>query len=109
MESLPKCLDLVYKQTFRDFEVILVDNASGDGVLEFVESYYPYVRVVRNAQNEGFCQAHNQAIHLSDSQFFMPLNPDVFLTLSYVEKLVEALDSHQDVGIVVGKMLCGRG
>jgi GT2 family glycosyltransferase len=109
MESLPKCLDLIYKQTFRDFEVILVDNASVDGVLEFVESYYPYVRVVRNAQNEGFCQAHNRAIHLSDSQFFMPLNPDVFLTSSYVEKLVEALDSHKDVGIVVGKMYVEEG
>ena len=109
MESLPKCLDLVYKQTFRDFEVILVDNASGDGVLEFVESYYPHVRVVRNAKNEGFCYAHNRAIRLSDSQFFMPLNPDVFLTSLYVEKLVEALDSHHDVGIVAGKMYVEEG
>lgn len=109
MESLPKCLDLVCKQTFQDLEVILVDNASADGVLEFVESYYPDVRAIRNTKNEGFCRAHNQAIRLSASRFFMPLNPDVFLTPSYVEKMVRALDSHQDVGIVAGKMYVEEG
>ena len=109
MDSLPQCLDLVYRQTVQDLEVILVDNASVDGVLEFVESHHPSVRVVCNTENEGFCRAHNQAIRLSDSEFFIPLNPDVFMTATYLEKMVEVMDSHRDVGIVAAKMYLEKG
>jgi GT2 family glycosyltransferase len=104
MTTLPNCLAHVYRQTFKDFDIILVDNASVDGVLDFVADRYPLVRVVRNSGNKGFCKAHNQAIRLSDTEYFMPLNPDVFMTDSCVEMMVAALDTHPDAGIAAARM-----
>jgi glycosyltransferase involved in cell wall biosynthesis len=46
-EFLARCLEAVYSQTYQDFEVILIDNASRDGSIEEVEIRWPKVRVIR--------------------------------------------------------------
>ena len=54
---LGECLDSLRNQTFVDFEVILVDNGSTDGSIEYLRSHFlGFVRVLRNAKNYGFCQ-----------------------------------------------------
>ena len=58
-DLLPACLDSLRAQTFRDFEVILVDNGSGDGSAEYVAAAYPEVTLLALPTNTGFCGGNN--------------------------------------------------
>ena len=71
---LADCLGSVQRQTFRDFEVILVDNGSTDGSVEWVRAEYPEVRVVPLATNEGFCGGNNAGIRVARGEYIVLLN-----------------------------------
>ena len=73
---LAPCLDAVLAQTFQDFEIVLVDNGSTDGSVDFVRARYPQVRLVANAHNVGFAAGNNQAMRASQSEFVATLNND---------------------------------
>jgi GT2 family glycosyltransferase len=104
-QFLEPCLRSVQTQTFRDFEVIVVDNHSTDGSVEFLESAFGWVRLIRNAENKGFAAANNQAIHASAAPFVATLNNDARPEPDWLHVLVEAMESKPDVGACASKML----
>ena len=73
---LDDCLSSLRSQTFTDFEIILVDNGSTDGSVEWVEAHFPQVHLIRNAQNVGFAAGNNQAIRASRTGYIVTLNND---------------------------------
>jgi GT2 family glycosyltransferase len=85
--------------------VIVVDNASTDQSLNLVVQGYPQIQVIRNAENAGFCYAHNQAIRASKGAYYLPLNPDATLQPDYLSALVSALEDRPDYGSAAGKLL----
>ena len=62
MEYLPDLMRSIFDQTYQDFSVRIIDNASVDHVGEFMRENYPQVTVIRNTRNLGFGGAHNQGI-----------------------------------------------
>lgn len=103
-EHLARCLKSVERQTFRDFEVIVIDNASRDQSITSAESL-DWITVVRNSDNRGFAAAQNQGMRISRGKYLMPLNFDVYLTPDFVAHAVRALDCYPTIGTVSGKML----
>ena len=102
---LAPCLDAVLAQTFRDFEIVLVDNGSSDGSVDFLRAHYPQVRLVANAHNVGFAAGNNQAMRASQSEFVATLNNDAVPEPEWLEKLVGAMESDERVGACASKML----
>ena len=99
-EWLERCLDGIRRQTHRDVELIVVDNASYDRSRE--------VATIRNDTNRGFAAAANQGIRAARGEFVQLVNPDCFLGPSYVETLLRAFDD-QRVGSATGKLLRANG
>jgi N-acetylglucosaminyl-diphospho-decaprenol L-rhamnosyltransferase len=58
---LTRCLDALAAQTLRDFELLVVDNASSDGSVDGLEGRYLGVRVIRLERNVGYAAANNLA------------------------------------------------
>jgi GT2 family glycosyltransferase len=87
---LPDCIAALRQQTFRDFEIIVVDNASEDGTAEWL-THQPDLRVIRNAQNVGFAAACNQGIQASKSPLIAVLNDDTQPEPRWLESLVNAM------------------
>ena len=56
---LKPCLEKLKKQTFQDFETLVVDNGSEDGSLALLREFYPEVRVISLEKNQGFSRAVN--------------------------------------------------
>ena len=70
------CIDSLTIQSYRDFEIIVVDNDSKDGSADIVENEYKDVRIKRLDQNYGFSRAVNEGIKASDTPFVILLNND---------------------------------
>jgi GT2 family glycosyltransferase len=77
---LPRCLDSLVAQTFRDFEVIVVDNGSTDGSLNSLEANESslQIRVERLSKNIGFAAANNIGARLAGGKWLVLLNADAF-------------------------------
>ena len=102
---LPNCLDALASQSPIDFELIVVDNASNDNSLDVIMKYFPQAITIRNAENTGFCHAHNQAIRASRGRFYLPLNPDIEMEKNYISVLVADLETRPTYGSAAGKLL----
>lgn len=66
-------------------EVIVVDDASTDGTVAWLESHFPGVRLVARAQNGGFCEAANAGIAAARGAFIQLLNNDAEVTAGWAE------------------------
>ncbi len=104
MPLIAECLHSLSHQTFKDFSVIVVDNASSDYTVSFIKKHYPSVLLLKNTKNRGFARAHNQAIRLSRSPYVCVLNDDVVLDMRFLEEAVSVLRKHKEVGSVSGKI-----
>lgn len=102
---LPDCLSSLALQTYRDFETIVVDNASTDGSAEFVEEHYPEVRIVRNRENLGFAGGTNAGIRAARGEYVLTLNNDTRADPRFVEHLKSAMDADPGTGLCAAKML----
>lgn len=102
---LNDCLKSLEKQTYRDFSVIVVDNGSEDGSLEYLKNNFPSVRVISLGSNTGFANAVNEGIRASDSKYVFLLNNDTVCDEGAIESLVKVLDSKPKVFSAQAKML----
>jgi len=106
---LTALFDHLAAQTLRDFEIIFVDNGSGDSSVSNVEQlarrHSVPLRVVRNETNRGFAPACNQGIAAATARWLVLLNNDTRPEPKWLELLVNTATSAPDVGMVASKML----
>jgi N-acetylglucosaminyl-diphospho-decaprenol L-rhamnosyltransferase len=79
-------------------EVFVIDNASGDGSADLVETEFPNVWLIRNEHNVGFGAAHNQALRLARGPYALVLNSDAVLQPGALGAMVEFMEQHPNVG-----------
>jgi GT2 family glycosyltransferase len=92
---LPRCLEALQSQTFTDFDVILVDNASTDGDIGSLLARFPSLRIrlkVLDA-NIGFAAASNVGARLAQGEWLAMLNPDAFADPEWLRQLMGAAAS----------------
>jgi GT2 family glycosyltransferase len=102
MRWLPAALTSLRAQSRAPVSVVVVDNASTDGVDAFLAREHPETRYIRNERNEGFAHASNQGIAALDAPWVLTLNPDVVLDPRYLEHLLEAAAALPDAGSLTG-------
>lgn len=99
------CLSSLEKQTFRSFRVLVVDNASTDGSLEFMAEKYPDVEVVALDQNYGFSRAVNEGIRRSRAPYVLLLNNDTTVDPHFLEEMVKAIRISPSIFSVSSRMI----
>ena len=88
---LPGCLDGLRAQTFRDFQVLLVDNGSSDSSVDFVKQHYPEVDIIAFSKNRGFAKAVNAGIKHSQSEYVALLNVDTVPQPDWLGNLLDVM------------------
>lgn len=94
---LVRCLEHLSRQTVRDFEVIIVDNASSDGSLDAALSAAPAPlapRAIRSETNAGFAAANNLAAREARGDWLVFLNPDAYPETDWLSALVSASERY---------------
>lgn len=115
-ELLRACLSsIVHAQEVGDvWEVIVVDNGSGDGSNKLVESLKSKVKslnidLITNKTNVGFAAANNQGIRASTARYVLLLNSDTEIAPGVLRQLIEHMDKHQDIGAMTPRVNLSDG
>lgn len=87
---LKACLDSLANQTYKDYEVLFVDNASTDESVRFVESNYPEVIIIKNTANDGFARGNNIALPYANGEYIILLNNDTEVEEDFIERFMGA-------------------
>lgn len=102
---LKTCFDSFKKQSFKDFEVILVDNGSSDDSVTYTEKKYPDVIIEKLDHNSGFAGAVNAGIKKSKSDFVALLNNDTEVDKDWLKNIESAINKYPETSIFASKML----
>src|SRR5210317_1574850 len=87
---LPKCLSSLDAQTFKDFEIIIVDNGSSDGSVDQLDEKYPLIKLVQLPENRGFAAANNIGAGCARGDWLVLLNNDAFPEPEWLEAILTA-------------------
>ena len=104
-EILRDCLRSAFASEFRDFEVILIDNASSDGSCDMAAVEFPTVRQHRLPENRGYAGGCNAGIELARGEYLLLLNDDTLLEPNALGALVVALDRDSCIAFAQPKLL----
>jgi GT2 family glycosyltransferase len=98
-------LPTLREQTFRDFDVTVVDDGSTDGSVRYLEEQWPQVHVVVLSGNSGFPRIVNAGIEATGGEYIALLNNDIELSPDWLERLAGELDREPRLGFVTGKIV----
>lgn len=99
------CVAALQAQSPPCYEIVCVDNHSGDGSANDVEARFPGVRIVRLRENLGFAGGMNRAIDASSGDYVALINLDVTLSPDYLDLCAQALTADPTLAGVTGKLL----
>lgn len=95
------CLQSLCAQDWPDLEILLVDNASKDGSLDAaVARFGSRLRVIKNAKNEGFARANNQAFAAATGEWVFLLNPDAIAEPDAITELMRFAAGKPEIGML---------
>jgi len=110
LKDTMECLDSFKKVTYSNYEILLVDNASrGDDAIVLKENYEDFITVITNKKNYGFAEGCNIGIREAlarGAKYVTLLNNDTVVSPDFLQPVIEALESNNDVGIAGGKVYC---
>jgi GT2 family glycosyltransferase len=104
-QFLDDCLGAMRRQTFRDFETILVDNGSSDGSVEYVRKHFPEVNLLALPDNLGFTGGNIAGYAQAGGDLIVLLNNDTEAHPSWLEEIYRASQSHFKAGSFASKMM----
>jgi hypothetical protein len=100
------CIESIYKITYPNYEIVLVDNGSVNDV-ERLKQLFPAVTYIENGQNLGFVGGNNVGIRYAlktDAKYIMLLNNDTIVEPDFLTKLVDTLNSDETIGALTPKI-----
>jgi N-acetylglucosaminyl-diphospho-decaprenol L-rhamnosyltransferase len=113
---LEQCLFSVKKaadglSSFPDsgIEVIVVDNASSDGTIEYLQDHFPFIHFIVNEENVGFARANNIALGKAVGKYVLFLNPDTILPENIFVDCLKFFESQSSAGAIGVRMIDGNG
>lgn len=99
------CLSSLSEQTYKNFHILVVDNASSDGSIEYMEENYPDIELIKLQKNYGFSKAVNIGIQHSRTPYVILLNNDTTVDTRYVEEMIKAIEKSPKIFSVSSKMI----
>ncbi|GCA66070.1 glycosyl transferase [Mediterraneibacter butyricigenes] len=99
------CLKSLAEQTCKDFKILVVDNASTDGSVEYMKEEYPEIETLVLEKNYGFSKAVNVGIRHADTPYVLLLNNDTTVEPHFVLEMIRAIERSRYIFSVSSKMI----
>jgi len=89
-ELLLNCIESIKKSTYKNLEIIVVDNISTDKSQKVCKEKYPDIKLIQNDENFGYCEGNNIGIREAKGDYIIILNPDTIVESNCIEELISA-------------------
>ncbi len=86
---LKKCFDSIYNQTYKNYEIIFIDNKSSDDSIEFIKKEYQWVKIIESKKNGWFSYGNNLWIQKANWELLRLLNNDTRFENDFLEKYLK--------------------
>ena len=90
-EHLQECIGSALKSFYSPLEIILADNGSSDGSIEFVKSVFPSVVILDIKENLGYAEGNNRGIGIAQGKYVVTLNNDTTVEQDWLDRPIEYL------------------
>lgn len=104
-KMLAQYLPTVIEYSRDEADIIVADNASTDGSMEWLKKEFPKVRQIILDENYGFADGYNRALKQVDAEYYVLLNSDVEVTHHWLTPLIEEMDAHKEIAACQPKLL----
>jgi glycosyltransferase involved in cell wall biosynthesis len=98
--KLKRLLNSISESTFKDYEIIVTDDASTDGTESMIKEEYPYVKYIKHEKPTLVAKSRNDAIEASEGDYIFFIDDDNVIERNTIEELVRYIESHEEVGTV---------
>jgi len=104
-DVIGECIQSLLNQDRSEIDIIVSDNGSNDGSIDFICERFPSVQIIRNEENLGFGSAVNRGLSAAKGDYLIFLNSDLILDPKCIGALAMFLDSNSSVGGAIPKIL----
>lgn len=98
LDYTKKYIESLFKYT-KDFELIIVDNGSTDGTVEYLKSI-PNLKLILNKENLGFSRGNNQGIEIATGEYIGFLNNDILLSPNWFGEIENIFKTEPNAGFI---------
>ncbi len=105
LEHLQRFLPSVVASCPDGVRVVVADNGSTDGSVEWLRANYAQLRIIELGHNYGFAGGYNRALKQVEAEYYILLNSDVEVQAGWVEPLIERMEQNPDIGALAPKIL----
>ncbi len=102
---LRQCLDSLLKQTYKFYEIIVVDNNSADGSVKFLKKNYKEIVLIENGDNYGFAKGNNIGLKKAKGDYILLLNNDTYVEKDFLNDFLKAFDAIPHLAIAQSKLI----
>ena len=102
---LQQFLQYLYKVTYPNVVIYVIDNNSTDGSLEYVAAHHPSIKIISTGGNYGFAGGYNKGFSKMPEKYLLMLNSDVEVTPGFLEPLVALMEADESIAITQSKLL----
>jgi len=102
---LNECLSSLSHQTYSSYEIIVVDNGSTDGSIDFLSQNFPHVRLVQLTENHGFAGGNTKGLEVAQGEYIALLNNDTRVEEYWLENLIQPMLDDPTIGMCSSKLI----
>ena len=104
-ERIESFLPSVTESMGDKFETYVIDNASNDDTVEFVQEWFPEIHTIQFGSNYGYAKGYNKAIEQIDSKYLVLLNDDVMVTPNWLTPIIQKMEADSTIGACMPSIL----
>ena len=105
IDVLSECIDSLNNTKYSNFEIIVVDNASSDDSVKWINNNHPNIIIVENDQNYGYAGGCNRGIKISQGEYIVFLNNDTIVTPDFISEMIPIIEKDDKIAICQSLLL----
>lgn len=102
---LEKFVPTLLQTNYLNSKIYLIDNASTDDSIAFIQQYFPTIQCILLHKNYGFAEGYNKGLEQIEASYFVLLNSDVEVSPDWLQPMVNLLEKNPHIGACQSKML----